>query len=87
MDKKIEFKGYKIALDSGDVLIFYTDGIINALNEEGDIFCIERLKKLVIETNDLSSKTMIQQIKNEMSSFSKDKPQFDDMTLVGLKVK
>jgi sigma-B regulation protein RsbU (phosphoserine phosphatase) len=83
----MEFKEHKIAVNSGDILIFYTDGIINALNEKGDVFGIEKLKKLIIETKDLSSKTMIPQIKNEISSFSKDEPQFDDMTLVALKVK
>lgn len=83
----IEFVEHKIDLNKNDVLIFYTDGIINALSKKEDKFGIERLKRLIIEINDLSSDEMIQKIKSEISSFSKDKPQFDDMTLVALKVK
>lgn len=83
----VEFVEHQIALKQDDVLIFYTDGIINVLNENEEKFGIKKLKKLVNEVNDLPSKTIIQRIKNEISSFSKDKPQFDDITLVALKVK
>jgi sigma-B regulation protein RsbU (phosphoserine phosphatase) len=83
----IEFKEHETLLKKGDILIFYTDGIINALNEKGEVFGIERLKKIVDETHNLPTEIIIQKIKNKISSFSKDKPQFDDMTLVALKVK
>jgi len=86
-DINIEFKEYDTNLEQGDVLIFYTDGIINAINEKEELFGIERLKKLIVETHDLPAEIIIWRIKNKISSFSKDKPQFDDMTLVALKVK
>lgn len=83
----IEFKEKEIGLDSGDALIFYTDGIINALNEKEEPFGIERLKAIIKENYSLSSENIVWKIKQEISTFSKDKPQFDDMTLVVLKVK
>ena len=83
----IEFKEYEVLLENGDVLIFYTDGITNALSEKKELFGIERLKKLIIDTHNLPTEIIIQNVKNKISSFSKDKPQFDDMTLVALKVK
>jgi sigma-B regulation protein RsbU (phosphoserine phosphatase) len=86
-DINIEFKEYETILKHDDVLIFYTDGIINALNEKGEVFGTRRLKQLIIETHNLPAEIIIQRIKNEISSFSKDKAQFDDMTLVALKVK
>ena len=82
-----EFEEEEIYLNSGDILIFYTDGVINALNEEKEPFGIERLKTLLRENYSLQSEEMIQKIKQEISSFSKDKFQIDDMTLVVLKVK
>jgi sigma-B regulation protein RsbU (phosphoserine phosphatase) len=86
-DINIEFKEYETILKQGDVLIFYTDGIINALNEKGEVFGTRRLKKIINETHNLPAEIIIQGIKNEISSFSKEKAQFDDMTLVALKVK
>ncbi len=82
-----EFKDNEIDLNCGDILVFYTDGIINALNETGELFGIERLKNLIKENYNLPSETMVNKIKQEISFFSKDKPQFDDMTLMILKVK
>lgn len=83
----MEFKEKKISLSSGDIVLFYTDGIINALNEKKEPFGIERLKTLIKENYTLQSENVVWKIKQEISSFSKDKPQFDDMTLVVLKVK
>ncbi len=83
----LQFEERNTNLESDDVLIFYTDGITNALNENGEAFGFENLKKLILETYNLSSKDIIKKLKEELSSFSKDKPQFDDMTLVALKVK
>jgi sigma-B regulation protein RsbU (phosphoserine phosphatase) len=82
-----EFEENEIELNSGDILIFYTDGVINALNEEKEPFGIERLKTILRENYNLKPEEMIQKINQEISSFSKDKFQIDDMTLVVLKVK
>lgn len=84
---KREFIEHKLNLDSDDVLIFYTNEIINTLNENEDKFEIGRLKELIFGTSSLPSDMIIEKIKNQISSFSKDNPQFDDMTLIALKVK
>lgn len=82
----IELEEKEISLNSGDVMVFYTDGIINALNEEGEPFGAERLKILIKENYNLLSEDIVLRIKQEISFFSKDNTQFDDMTLVVLKV-
>jgi len=83
----IEFKEKETLLNSGDILVFYTDGIINTLNEKEEYFGIEKLKTLIKENYTLPSENIVWKIKQEISFFSKDKPQFDDMTLIVLKVK
>lgn len=83
----IEFKEKEIGLSSGDILILYTDSIINALNKKEELFGIERLKQFIKENYDLPSKDLVGTIKKEILFFSKDKPQFDDMILIALKVK
>lgn len=82
----IDFKEKEISLNPGDAIIFYTDGIVDALNEEEEPFGIENLKLLIKESYNLPSENIVLKIKQEISSFSKDNPQFDDMTLVVLKV-
>ncbi|MGF7118557.1 PP2C family protein-serine/threonine phosphatase [Methanobacterium oryzae] len=82
----IEFKEKEISLNSGDIMVFYTDGIVDALNEEEESFGIDKLKLLINENYNLPSEDIVLKIKQEISFFSKDNPQFDDMTLVVLKV-
>ncbi len=85
INKKFEEK--EIVLNSGDIIIFYTDGLINVLNENKESFGIERLKIILRENYNLSPKEMIHKIKQEISLFTNDKTQIDDMTLVALKVR
>lgn len=83
----IKFKEKETSLNSGDILIFYTDGVINALNERKEPFGIKRIENILKENYNLSSEDMVRKIKQEIQSFSKDKFQLDDMTLVVLKVR
>lgn len=76
-----------IALQSGDILIAYTDGVSEAFNALGEEFGEERLKETASVSAHLSAQELTDRIIDEVREWSGDTPQFDDLTLVVMKVK
>ncbi|MCD4701611.1 MAG: SpoIIE family protein phosphatase [Candidatus Aegiribacteria sp.] len=74
-----------VELESGDVLILYTDGLTEAMNSSGFEFGTDRLYNVVLENRDLSANQISSGILDAVNSYSKGSPQGDDQTLVVLK--
>ncbi len=76
----------EVPLREGDIAILYTDGVTEAINRKKELFGTERLNKLVAESHDLSAQEIIKHIEREVIAFSEGQPQFDDITLMAVKV-
>lgn len=78
-------------LRSGDVLVIYTDGIIDALNFSGEKFGRQRFTKSIMDilTNDpaASAKSIADHLIWEMRRFAGLNPELDDTTIVVMRVK
>ena len=75
----------EIELDSNDIVVFYTDGITEAINSAGEQFGEKRLVETINRNADLPVKDLVGRVKDEVFTFAQDQPQFDDFTLVILK--
>lgn len=76
----------EIGLESGDMVIFYTDGITETANNHNEQFGEERLIELV-RTHRLKPVTEIKDIiMKSLATFSKTRSYFDDVTLILMKV-
>jgi sigma-B regulation protein RsbU (phosphoserine phosphatase) len=75
----------EIELASRDIVVFYTDGITEAINGAGEQFGEKRLIETVNQNADLSLKDLMGRVKDEVFTFAQGQPQFDDFTLVILK--
>ncbi|MBN2517047.1 MAG: SpoIIE family protein phosphatase [Deltaproteobacteria bacterium] len=84
-DIDIEEQG--IHLESGDFLVLYTDGVTEAMNEKEKEFGEDRLKKIIQENTSLTAQDMLNVVQEEIISFAGAQPQFDDITLMIMKVK
>lgn len=82
---KIEVEARKIHLHSTDVLLCYTDGVTEAINEDRDEFGVERLMVGAGAANDRGAEDIINEITAAIREFSGDTPQSDDITLVVIK--
>ena len=71
----------------GDVLVLYTDGIVEAENQHGDLFGLERFQDAIRRHADKSSKLMYHQLLREVYIFQDEQFNRDDITLLILKVK
>jgi len=82
----IELELTELRLNLGDTVVFYTDGVTEATNERDEEYGMERLKEIIPKLLDLAAREMIDAIVKDVAAFAGDRPQFDDITLVVLKV-
>jgi phosphoserine phosphatase RsbU/P len=75
-----------IPLNPGDVCLFFTDGISEAMNSHDDLFGEARLGQFVERHADLPSEELRERMLREIAAFVGDAPQHDDMTMILLKV-
>jgi serine phosphatase RsbU (regulator of sigma subunit)/anti-sigma regulatory factor (Ser/Thr protein kinase)/TolA-binding protein len=76
-----------IQLAEEDILLIYTDGITEAMNAKRDLFGEERLLKIFREHGQLRVNPFVEQIKEDILSFTEGNPQSDDITLVAIREK
>jgi sigma-B regulation protein RsbU (phosphoserine phosphatase) len=83
-DELLEEK--EIKLHVGDVIVFYTDGITEAMNSSSDLFGESRLSRIVEEHGHLDSGELRERILREIEAFVGSADQHDDMTMILIKV-
>jgi sigma-B regulation protein RsbU (phosphoserine phosphatase) len=72
-------------LEPGDLLLFYTDGVTDALNDRMEEFGLEQLCSVVKRHHSRSAAEVVEAINRAVDEFVGDTPQFDDFTLAVLK--
>lgn len=86
VEKTTEYKDYVQKLNSGDIIVAYTDGVVETLNEGGQPYSSESLLKLIGANHDKSSKDLTKLVKDDIKKFSGSAAQHDDETLLLFKV-
>ncbi|HEX7315704.1 MAG TPA: PP2C family protein-serine/threonine phosphatase [Pyrinomonadaceae bacterium] len=74
-----------VSISPGDVLVIYTDGYSEAVNDEQEQFGDLRLAELVQENREKSAPELLQLVEELLKTFTGDEPPTDDRTLVILK--
>ncbi len=74
-----------VALELGDVLVFYTDGVTEAFSPGGDIYGEGRLQAAIEAAADTPAQAMLEAICASVSDFVGDNPPSDDLTLMVLR--
>lgn len=81
-----EFEDAELKLESGDVLVAFTDGLIEARNPEGEEFGEERLIQCLTKVATLNAATIEEEILRAIKEWTHEAEQEDDLTLVIFKV-
>lgn len=71
----------------GDLFVFFSDGILDARNAHGDMFGSERASKLVAKNCHLPIEALVELIFESVLEFAGGAEQFDDQTVVAMRVK
>ena len=73
-------------LEPGDILVFYTDGLTEAMNEQRQLYGLPRLSGIILQNKNLNTEQIKSAIVQDLNLFlNKTLPQ-DDITLVLLKI-
>ena len=73
-------------LQKGDILIFYTDGITEALDESGQEFDRDQLIEAIESCVDQDAQAMAKNIEERVRRFIGKRPQNDDITLMIVRI-
>lgn len=81
----IEYRESTALLESGDTLVLFTDGIIEAVNPRDEEFGIQRLGEVVASHRDADLGVLERRIETTLEDFVEGVPYADDRTLVLLR--
>lgn len=85
IEKGIEYKIGKFIFETNDILLMFTDGVVEAKNIFSEDFNDNKLKQILENKQNEDSKSLTYSIIKEIEDFTKDAPRFDDITLLCLK--
>jgi PAS domain S-box-containing protein len=87
IDQHITYGQAQIPLQTGDTLLFYTDGIVEAQNDSGEMFSFDRLEATLQHIRKgLTPQQIIDLLLAQIQTFVGDAEQHDDITLVVVQV-
>jgi sigma-B regulation protein RsbU (phosphoserine phosphatase) len=81
----VQYEEFTISTRTGDLLVFFSDGIPDAENANGDMFGTERLAKVLKSQRQPTAVSMVEAILKAVSDFQSGTEHFDDETIVVLR--
>ena len=72
----------QLEIAPGDKIVFYTDGIVEAMNKKQEMYGFERLHEAVKSSTAKTAETLMQDIIEDVSIFTGNVPQHDDLTII-----
>ena len=83
----IVYKEQETTLEPGDEIFVYTDGVVEATNANTILFGEDRLKDSLNKHCNTDAESLCKAVLNDVDTFVGEAPQFDDITMLSLKLK
>ena len=80
-----EYEEFTLSTQPGDMIVFFSDGIVDAVNAEGEMFGEERLKQLLESQHHPTAQSTVDAILQAVTDFQAGTAHFDDETIVVLR--
>lgn len=81
----MNFREHEFELYPGDTLFVYTDGVPEATDSQNRLFGNERMLNALNKNPDAEPEELLKNVKEEVDLFTKEAPQFDDVTMLGIR--
>jgi len=85
MEHPRKYETGSMEIGCGDVIVFYTDGITEAMNRHKEEFSDNRLKKTIEQNSPETAKGLLESINKGVQAFVDGELQSDDITIITLK--
>jgi serine phosphatase RsbU (regulator of sigma subunit) len=79
--ENIELEDCEITVGPGDVLVFYTDGISEAVSAGGEVYGVDHLSEVLRGSSGANAEEVLNDLLSHVEAFVGDAPQADDYTL------
>ena len=76
-----------VTLEAGDTLLLFTDGVVEAHNSKMVMFGEKKLHQLLDSQKHLGAQAIVDHLIEDLAIFTEGAPQYDDLTVVVIKVK
>lgn len=84
--KNKKYTQYEFEMKKGSSLFVFTDGVTEARNAERKMFGADRILDALNKDPDAMPKALLEKVHDEVNAFVGDAPQFDDLTMLGIKI-
>jgi sigma-B regulation protein RsbU (phosphoserine phosphatase) len=74
-----------MSLKQGDILVFSTDGIVEAVNDKGELYGFERFLTSIEGGRELDTNGMLEKLMDDVFRYVGNFEQHDDLTIVVVK--
>jgi serine phosphatase RsbU (regulator of sigma subunit) len=81
-----DYQETEVRLSSGDTVIFYTDGVVEAMNKKEKMYGFDRFLEVIKENKGNDADTFLEKLIDDINSFVGKAEQHDDLTIVVIKV-
>ncbi|UCD66688.1 MAG: SpoIIE family protein phosphatase, partial [Deltaproteobacteria bacterium] len=81
-----DYQETMLQLNSGDMIIFYTDGVVEAMNKKEKMYGFERFIEVIKANRGQDVDTFMENLIEDINSFVGKAEQHDDLTIVVIKV-
>ena len=85
--RRVSFQEPSLQIESGDLLLLYTDGIIEASRPDGELFGTDRLRELIVREYQQPAARLIDAVLDAVRSFTGTTSFEDDISMLALKFK
>lgn len=82
----VNYEETQLQMEPGDKVVFYTDGIVEAMNKHKDMYGFERLHEVVKSSPAETAEALMNDIITSVSDFTGAVPQHDDLTVIVVNV-
>ena len=83
----VVYEEFNVATQPGDALVFVSDGILDAENEQDEMYDQEQLANLLCSHRDKTAQEIAEAILADVTRFQGSRERFDDETIIVLKVR
>ena len=81
----VRYKEAILKLEPGDILLLYTDGVVEATDADDNLYGEERLLKVLNSCQFDTMEELLTVVRADVDTFVGDAPQFDDLTMVAVR--
>lgn len=83
----VTYREYDMELHAGDILFLYTDGVAEATDKEKELYGTDRMLNALNQKENADAKELLLTVRADIDLFVGEAEQFDDITMLALKIR